>query len=233
MMIVDSQIHLWNAGSPGGTHQASPFSMEDALRGMDEAGVDSSVIVPPPWDPDANEIALDAARRHPDRFAVVGHLALDQAESRAKLETGQWHESGMRGVRVAFSQPEQRPFLVDGTADWLWSHAELTKTPVMVFAPGSLEQLERVADRHPGLKLCVDHMGLVTGTRDANAFEPVLPQLAALAQRPNVTVKLSSAPISLSAPYPFRNISDYLCRIFDASGPARSFWGSDITRLPC
>ena len=35
------------------------------------------------------------------------------------------------------------------------------------------------------------------------------------------------------APYPFRNIHEGLHRIFDAFGPQRFFWGTDITRMPC
>ena len=33
--------------------------------------------------------------------------------------------------------------------------------------------------------------------------------------------------------YPFRDIHDGLHRIFDAYGPHRFFWGTDITRMPC
>ena len=35
------------------------------------------------------------------------------------------------------------------------------------------------------------------------------------------------------APYPYRNIHDHMRRIFDAFGPQRFFWGTDITRMPC
>ena len=41
------------------------------------------------------------------------------------------------------------------------------------------------------------------------------------------------APHYSTQPYPFRNIHDGLHRIFDAYGPGRSFWGTDITRIPC
>jgi len=36
-----------------------------------------------------------------------------------------------------------------------------------------------------------------------------------------------------SEPYPYRNIHDHLRRIYDAFGPERMFWGTDITRMPC
>jgi len=42
---------------------------------MDLAGVRRIVIVPPSWEGDRNELALEAARLYPDRFAVMGRIA--------------------------------------------------------------------------------------------------------------------------------------------------------------
>ena len=89
-----------------------------------------------------------------------------------------------------------------------------------------------VAEHHPNLKLIVDHMGRAGGLTDAPAWES-LPQLLDLAKFPNVAVKASGAPSYSSAPYPFTNIHDYLHEIYDAFGPDRMFWGTDITRMPC
>ena len=55
--------------------------------------------------------------------------------------------------------------------------------------------------------------------------------LLALAARPRVFVKVSSVPNFSAEPYPHRDIQPYLRRIYDAFGPQRLFWGSDITRL--
>ena len=60
-----------------------------------------------------------------------------------------------------------------------------------------------------------------------------LPEMLALAKLPNVAVKMSGAPSYSSAPYPYKNIHGYLKQIFDAFGPQRCFWGTDITRMPC
>ena len=75
-------------------------------------------------------------------------------------------------------------------------------------------------------------MGRSGGLTDAPAWES-LPQLLDLAKFPNVAVKASGAPSYSSAPYPFTNIHDYLHEIYDAFGPDRMFWGTDITRMPC
>jgi predicted TIM-barrel fold metal-dependent hydrolase len=231
-IVVDAQIHLWAGGTPGGTHQHAPFSADDALAGMDAAGVDACVVVPPPWDPDANAIAVDAARSHPERFAVMADFPLDEPAGRAMIH-GWRGGHDVVGLRLAFSQEAQRGILLDGGAEWIWPLAERAALPVMIFSPGLLPVIDDIARRHPGLAICIDHMGLVTGTKDGAAFDPVIPVLLPLADRSNVSVKLSSAPIYSSKPYPFANLSGYLEQIVDAFGPARCFWGTDITRMPC
>src|SRR5207249_8771235 len=57
--------------------------------------------------------------------------------------------------------------------------------------------------------------------------------MLALARHPNIGVKMSGAPSYSSQPYPYKNIHGYLRQIFEAFGPDRSFWGTDITRMPC
>ena len=52
---------------------------------------------------------------------------------------------------------------------------------------------------------------------------------ASLAKYPNVSVKLSAAPNYSSEAYPFRDFTPHIKRLFDAYGPKRCYWGSDIT----
>ena len=95
--------------------------------------------------------------------------------------------------------------------------------------------LAKIAERHPRLKLHIDHLGRHgggTGGTDDAAFAD-LKDMLALARLPNVAVKLSGAPSYSSQPYPYRNIHGHLRQIFDAFGPERSFWGTDMTRMPC
>jgi predicted TIM-barrel fold metal-dependent hydrolase len=75
-------------------------------------------------------------------------------------------------------------------------------------------------------------MARVRHTVDAAAFAD-LDILLGLAKYPNVAVKASGAPSYSSDVYPYRNIHKYIQRIFDAFGPKRTFWGTDVTRMPC
>ena len=63
-----------------------------------------------------------------------------------------------------------------------------------------------------------------SGGTDEAAFAN-LGEMLALATYPKVAVKLSGAPSYSSPPY--------LRQIFDAFGPQRCFWGTDITRMSC
>ena len=104
--------------------------------------------------------------------------------------------------------------------------------PVATMAGLFLPQFRKIAEAHPRLKLIIDHCGLLRLEKDAAAFAN-LDELCALARLPNVAVKATGAPGYSTEPYPFRNLHDGLHRIFDAYGPERFFWGTDITRMPC
>jgi len=187
MMIVDAQIHIWAKGTPSAHHRQEPFSKDQALAGMDEAGVDRAVIHPPMWDPDSNELAVEAVRAHPDRFAILGWFPLDRPESRALLPTWK-NRPGMLGLRFYFNQPHEQSWPTDGTLDWLWPAAERAGVPVALAAAAFLPVVGRIAERHPRLKLIVDHMGVPRATRGEASYRN-LPQLIALARHPNIAVR--------------------------------------------
>jgi len=94
--------------------------MDQALAGMDAAGVDRVVIHPPTWDPDANELAVDAVRAQPDRFAIMGWFPLDRPESRSLVDTWKIRP----GLLFCFNQPHEKSWPTDGTLDWLSRAAE-------------------------------------------------------------------------------------------------------------
>jgi predicted TIM-barrel fold metal-dependent hydrolase len=231
MLIVDAQIHLWSKGKTLPPHRAEPYSMAQALADMDAAGIDRAVIHPPSWDEDSNALAIDAVRAHPHRFAILGRLALDRPESRGLIDGWKKHP-GMLGLRFTFLQPHQKTWPHDGTMDWLWPAAEQAGVPVALLAVEFLPLLGRIAERHPRLKLIVDHMAAVRGAKGDAAFAKV-DELTALAKYPNVAVKATGGPGVAADGYPFRGLHPYYRRIYDAFGPQRMFWGTDITRMPC
>jgi predicted TIM-barrel fold metal-dependent hydrolase len=237
MLIVDSQIHIWQNSQMGAHHrQIATYSADDALAEMASAGVDCAVIHPPSLLGDAaNALAVDAARLHPGHFCILGNFDL-QSPDREQI-VAHWRERpGMLGFRFTFSQTHQREWWTDGSLDWFWAACENNGYPIGLLATSRhMTALATIAEQHPQLKLHIDHLGRgggAEGLKDAAAFAD-LPDMLALARFPNVAVKMSGAPSYSSDPYPFANIQGYLRQIFEAFGPERSFWGTDITRMPC
>jgi predicted TIM-barrel fold metal-dependent hydrolase len=194
---------------------------------MDAAGVDRVVIVPPSWEGDRNDLALAACRAHPGRFAIMGRLDLLPVDP--AVLAGWRTQPGMLGLR--FTVRPEHTWLTDGSADWVWQGAARHGLPVMISCPGALPIIDDLAARHPGVKLVIDHLALIR-SEDAPAFAD-LPKLLALARHPNVAAKASALPCFSSEAYPYRNIHGYIRQVFDAFGPRRMFWGTDLTRLPC
>jgi predicted TIM-barrel fold metal-dependent hydrolase len=236
MQIVDAQIHLWGSGLPSNqSHwQITHFTPEEAIALMDEGGVDAAVIHPPGWDPRSTEMALQAVTDYPGRFAIMGALPLDRPESRERIATWR-HQPGMLGLRYGFLTDPAKRWLADGTLEWLWAEAEKAGVPIAMLATDSLNEIGGIAERHPGLRLTIDHLGGRGGTsqeKDAAAMTH-MPALLALAKHPNVAVKATGVPHYASEPYPFPALHRYLRQVFDAFGPERMFWGTDISKMKC
>jgi len=239
MLIVDAQVHIWGANTPARpwparleAHRDTPIGKDELLGEMNAAGVDRVIIVPPSWEGDRNDLALAAAQAHPDRFAVMGRLDPDAPGARDSIRS--WRlQPGMLGLRFTFHAPMLLPPLTEGRMDWVWAEAEKHGIPVMVLVTHALTHLiDRIAERHPGLKLVLDHLALTRNLKDEEAFRDI-DKLLALAKRPNVAVKATGLPCYTNDTYPYRRLQPYIRRVYDAFGPKRMFWGTDLSRLPC
>jgi hypothetical protein len=151
-MIVDAQVHLWKAESedwkwvPGLTPQLpEPFTIERLVPMMDEAGVDRVVIVPPSWPGDRNDYALEAVRRYPTRFRIMGKIPLQDPKSAALLP--RWREQpGMAGLRVIFNTP-QTEFVATFIGTVNLFHARVDRGKLYAYEGNYSRFLEKQAER--------------------------------------------------------------------------------------
>lgn|SRR5690554_1686939 len=238
--IVDSHLHIWAENSvhrpwpnplTANPHKPHGVNKDDLLRAMDGAGVHRAILIPPSWEGHYNDLALTAAQAHPTRFAVMGRLNPEDPASRGKL--AHWREqAGMLGVRFIFHSKRFQSLLMNGSFDWVWAEAEAATAPITLMVPGlsaAPELIRRIAMRHPQLRLSLDHINLPPDNKltMADRLTDILP----LAVYPNLAVKVSATPALSREMYPFRDLHEPLRKIFDAFGPQRMFWGTDLTRL--
>ncbi len=241
MMICDAQVHVWGANTPqrpwparAEPHRA-PLGKDELLAEMKKAGVDRAILVPPSWEGDRNDLANDAAASRPENFATMGRFDPDASNAREIIK-GWKRQPGMLGVRFTFHTPVLRQPLLDGKFDWVWGEMEKGGIPAMVlFHHEYMHLADKVAERYPGLKLVLDHLGLKSGkdVTEATNFA-TLDNVLALAKRPNVAAKVTAMPCyAADKAYPFKSVHPHIKRVLESFGPKRTFWGTDWSRLPC
>jgi L-fuconolactonase len=239
MTIIDAQVHIWQADSPerphitedaSKPHRENPLTYERLLEEMNRAGVDRVILVPPSWDGYRNDYALAAAQKHSDRFAVMGKVPLNDPASKDKLPA--WlKQLGMKGFRISFRHSGTHSFLDDGAADWFWADCERYDIPVMIFAPFAVATIGKIAQRHSGLRVIVDHMGLNVQWRGKD-LTPGVDVLLSFARLPNVAVKASCLPCYVAENYPYPALHPQVRRVVEAFGTQRVMWGTDLSQSP-
>ncbi|MBX9757313.1 MAG: amidohydrolase [Beijerinckiaceae bacterium] len=233
-LIVDSQIHIWKADTPerpwvkGAVAQLpEPMTIERLVPIMDDSGVDKVVVVPPSLEGTRFDYGQEAARRHPGRFATMGRVNLNDPAEKERVPR-MLDAPHLMGARFYF-QPSTAKWLSDGTADWFWPVAEAVRLPVMFLTVNQTPAFAAIAEKHPQLPLIIDHLGVTIESVKDGSMPTRIAETVALAKYPNVSVKLSSTPLYSAQSYPWRDMDDHIKRVFDAYGPQRCHWGSDIT----
>ncbi|OGA44751.1 MAG: amidohydrolase [Betaproteobacteria bacterium RIFCSPLOWO2_12_FULL_62_58] len=243
MFIVDSQVHLWKEETadrpwlPGAReriklqgHMLERFTYEECVRRMDEAGVNRVVIVPPSWEGDRIDYALEACEKYPHRFGIMARIPQNKPEE-AKAMLRDWKTIPyIKGTRLTFHRPIDRNWMIDGTCDWYWPFAEQHGIKTMVNTPIWKAEIGAIAKKHPKLTIICDQMGVMSRTVD-DAIGFWVEETADLCVHPNIYVKLCSLPAYSTHPYPYHNLTKYVRLMVDKMGPKRCFWGSDLTRL--
>jgi hypothetical protein len=107
---------------------------------MDEAGVDAGVIHPPAGrDPTSGAFAIEAAKKYPDRFDIMGQFPPENPDN-VRLIPGWRKQPGTMGLRWAMLYRDQPKMIVDGKFDWIWAAAEKKGLPVSLQAGAFLNK---------------------------------------------------------------------------------------------
>lgn len=230
--ILDGQVHIWQPGGkqPSKNGRQEPFSAEQLLQEMDAAGVERAVIVPPSWGLGGNEYPLQSAEKYPDRLRVMGLLNFPKPDAKPAIES--WMDrKAMVGARMFLAFPKGAEWLASGAADWLWPILADKNIPLAIHAGLSLPVIAQAAEKYPNLKICLDGFGLPTGLYGANAAEKFGP-VAAMAKYPNIIVKTGAIGfMAKDDPYPYKSLQSLVRKTYDAFGPDRMVYASDITLL--
>ena len=233
-MIVDAQVHFWKANTPDRpwlpdrvAQLPEPFT-DRQIRADDGRGrrrprrYRAAVLGRRPQRLRARSGARDIRRVSPSWGAFRS-----RTRNPPTLLPDWKKQPGMVGIRLTFHPPQWK-WLTDGTVDWFWPLAEKYQLPVMFYG-APMPNFARIAERHPALPMIADHLGVTGEVAKSGKIAEAVGETAALAKYPNVSVKLSTTPFYSAESYPFRDMTAHIRRLFDAFGPRRSYWGTDLT----
>jgi len=236
MPTIDAQVHAYernHSGRPWASVLAGPPEVtgDQMVAAMDAAGVDGAILVSPftLYRYDAG-YALAVHAAHPDRFALV--KPVDPSDPAVAETVAEWRATpGAVGVRIMLNR-DVSPDPADPGINRVLAAAARHALPVNLLAWGRLDQVRELAERNPDTQLVIDHLGLQQPFAPPPPAQPFagLPQVLALAARPNIAIKISGACTLSHEPFPYPDIWDPLGRIFDAFGLDRCLWGTDWTR---
>ena len=236
MLTIDAQVHAYERDHPGRPwaavlHGPPEVTGDDMVAAMDAVGVDGALLVSPftMYRYDAS-YAIEVRNRYPDRFALI--KPVDPSDPAVAETVAAWAATpGTVGIRIMMTRGVSEDAADPGINRVLAAGAR-HGLPVNILCWGRLEQAKAMAARNPDTVIVIDHLGLQQPFEPPAPAEPwaELPKVLALAEQPNVTIKISGACTLSHEPFPYRDIWDPLGRIFDAFGLDRCMWGTDWTR---
>jgi predicted TIM-barrel fold metal-dependent hydrolase len=235
-MIIDSQVHAYEANTPKRPWHTVPnwpahVTGDEMVAAMDRVGVDGAIFISAfsMYRYDAS-YAMEVARAHPGRLAIVKPVDPDDAGVADVI--AEWKKTpGAVGVRIMLRKGERDAS--DPGLERIARAAARYGFPVNVLFWGNVDAGIALVDRYPDTRFIIDHLAIQQpGTPGERAAQPWadLPKVLDLAARRNAVIKVSGACTLSKEPYPFNDIWDPLARVFDAWGFERCLWGTDWTR---
>ena len=237
--VVDTHMHVWGNDPqkyPFPHPHRADFADEDVphdatvgmlIDDMDQHGVTHCVLVQVVYHGWDNSYLADCIKKYPDR--LVAHGLIDPLDPKVADKLEFWvKEHGLVGMRLRIIQylNEYRGgdgWLDSKEHDALWKKAaELDAVFNLFINAVQLPRLSRMMDRHPDVKVCIDHFAV---SLHADRSEADLEELLAMERHRNISLKVSELA-GTGDEYPFRVAYPKLKRVYEAFGPDRLVWGT-------
>ncbi len=234
--VIDAHQHVWDPErarydwlGPDLAPIDVAMTFEDLRPELKAAGVDFTVQVQSADNPEDTDIMRASAARHPEVVGVVGFAPLDDAEGTERTLDAWSSDSLMVGVRNLIHTKPDPDWLLRPEVDAALAVLERRGVALDVVAvlPRHLELVPILSERHPELRMVIDHLAKPPiGLPDVEPWDSLM---AAAAGNPLVHAKISglySATDDIGA-WTTEAIAPFFDRALDLFGPERLMFGGD------
>ncbi|MFM9116579.1 MAG: amidohydrolase family protein [Planctomycetota bacterium] len=231
---VDAHSHIWSRevakfplakGQTVEDLKPASFTAEEAIALMKPLHVSRIVLIQHHiyhgWD---NAYLIDAARRYPQVFRVVGMV--DDTTARPDEQMRQLLKQRVTAFRITS--------LIRGAGKWLegegmaamWRCAAETRQAMCcLINPEDLPAVGAMCRQYPDTPVVIDHFARIGMTGEIRAAD--VDQLVELARHKQTAVKISAYYALGKKKPPYDDMLPLIRRLCDAYGPERLMWASD------
>jgi L-fuconolactonase len=230
--MIDSHQHFWDParGDYGWLHPDSTlyraYQPEDLLPLLEANGVPGSILIQAAPTARETDYLLDLARKNPWIFGVVGWIDLSARDAPQLV----FERAGNRlfvGIRPMLQDMTERDWILRSE---LRPGIEAVQEAAIVFdalvQADQLPAIVTLADRYASLSIVLDHAGKPP-LGAPSALAPWRAQMQRLAERANVSCKLSGLLTELRGVSADQAVDPCIDTLIDLFGPDRLLWGSD------
>jgi len=233
---IDAHQHFWKLArgdyrwlGPELTPLYRDFGPADLAPLRARHGIDGSVLVQAADSVAETEYMLALAAQDPTILGVVGWVDFEAKDVTDTLERLARNPK-LVGVRPMLQDiPDVRWMLRDNLAPAFAALVELNLAFDALVKPPHLPHLVRLVDRHPDLRIVVDHGAKPTISAGERwpARAAWSADLRRLAAHPRLHCKLSGLVTEASRDWSESDLAPYAQELVEIFTPQRTMWGSD------
>lgn len=235
MRVIDAHQHIWDLEwarydwlGPAQEPINRSFELAEVLPEQHEAGVQACVLVQAADHGEDTALMLAAADRYPSVVGVVGYVPLDRPEQAAEQLAQLRRSPVLVGIRNLIHDRADPDYLLRPDVDQSLGLLAGAGVPFDLVAvlPRHLELLPLILERHPDLRVVIDHLAKPPiGEADR---EPWWTLIGEVAQHPQVFAKVSGLyPAADPRNWSTETIRPFVERALEVFGPERLMYGGD------
>ncbi|PKQ04545.1 MAG: amidohydrolase, partial [Alphaproteobacteria bacterium HGW-Alphaproteobacteria-10] len=231
--MIDAHQHYWNParGDYGWMPKddpvlSRPYGPADLAPALKAAGVRATVLVQAAPTVAETDYMLGIAEETDSVAAVVGWVNFDDPAERPQLERLARHPrfAGVRPMIQDIADPDW--MLTPGVAWGFDALADLGLSLDALGYPLHLENFARLRDRHPRLRVVIDHCMKPRIRDHPDGFDAWAAGMTRLAGQ-GAFCKLSGLVTEAASGWTVDDLRPYAAHVLAAFGPERVMWGSD------